>query len=281
MQIHDFHFDNADLSLDDVLQYFEDTYESIQAESGYGLGPDALADARAQVLLYWLKLREAVAKRVTETEVPLTLMNQVTRAGHKYSIHGVVDVVEDRDQVILYDIKSHDHDTIHEDRERYAPQLEVYAHIWSQLRRQTVHKTCIIATGPPADVKRINDVRHMSDAERQAFDDWEPVVEIDFNQHRMQETIAHFGEIIDLIESRQFAPPTVARLQQMWQDRGVQMICAKCDARYSCDAYRGFVGAQVGGNPARLMALYVDSGMDRNEFADVLERADTNTDETD
>ena len=98
------------LTIGDVLQYFEDTYEALQAESGYGLGPDALDDARRQVTLYWHKLREKVANRVTETEVPLTLMNQITPNEVKYSIHGVVDVVEEHDQITLYDIKSHNVD---------------------------------------------------------------------------------------------------------------------------------------------------------------------------
>lgn len=267
-----------ELSLHDVLQFFEDTYESIQAENGYGLGPAALADAQRQVLLYWLKLREEVAKRVTETEVPLTLMNQTTPKGSKYSIHGVVDVVEDRDNVILYDIKSHDFESIHEDRDRYAPQLEVYAHIWTQLRGKEVHQTCIIATDPPKKVKRIANVERMTQSEQQAFADWQPVVTIDFNQNRMQETIAHFGEIIDQIEARQFAPPTVARLQQMWSDRGVKMICAKCDARFSCDAYRSFARAQQGGTSANLMPLYFDSGLDQSEREEELDRASENAD---
>lgn len=268
-----------ELTLQEVLQFFVDTYESIQAENGYGLGPDALADAQRQVLLYWLKLREEVAKRVTETEVPLTLMNQKTPKGSKYSIHGVVDVVEDRDQVTLYDIKSHDFESIHEDRDRYAPQLEVYAHIWTQLRGKAVHQTCIIATDPPKKVKRIASVERMTPTEQQAFADWQPVVTIDFNQNRMQETIAHFGEIIDLIEARQFAPPTVARLQQMWQDRGINMICAKCDARFSCDAYRSFTRAQQGGTSAHLMSLYLDSGLDQSERDEELDRASENADD--
>jgi hypothetical protein len=267
------------LSIDDILQYFEDTYEALHAESGYGLGPDALEDARRQVLMYWYKLRDKVASRVTETEVPLTLMNQITPQDVKYSIHGVVDVVEEKDEITLYDIKSHDVDYILQNRELYAPQLEVYAHIWSTLRGKAVHRTCIIATDPPAAVKQIKNMRQMSPAERQAFDEWQPVVEIDFNQNRMQQTIAHFGEIIDKIESRQFAPPTVARLKKMWQERGTQMICSKCDARYSCNAYRGFVSAQDGVNAARLMEIYFDAGMDATERQDQLERATENSDE--
>jgi hypothetical protein len=263
----------------DVLQIFEDTYESIQAENGYGLGPDALADAQRQVVLYWLKLQEEVAKRITETEVPLTLMNQVTPSGTKYSIHGVVDVVEDRDQVILYDIKSHNFESIHEDRERFAPQLEVYAHIWAQLRGKPVHQTCIIATDPPRQVKRIQSVTDMSPTERQHFDAWQPVVNIDFHQNRMQETIAHFGEIIDLIEARRFTPPTPARLQQMWHDRGEKMICAKCDARFSCDAYRAFAASLQGGHTAQLMHLFVDSGLTQGEHEELLDRAMYNADE--
>lgn len=251
----------------DIQQYFEDTYESLQAEHGYGLDQDTLRDAWRHIEFYWRKLEERVASRITETEVPLTLMNQVTPQGRRFAIHGVIDVVEENNQVTLYDIKSHELRRIQENTDRYAPQLEVYAHIWAQLRGQPVNQTCIIATDPPNEVKRIVDFAQMTPQERQEYERWDPVVPIDFQQKRMDETIRLFGEIVDKIESRQFVPPSVEQLKAMWRNRNVQMICAKCDGRFSCRAYRDFA-RQVGGTAANAMEFYLDSGMTRDEIDD-------------
>jgi hypothetical protein len=148
---------NPPMDVADLRQFFEDTYESLQSEHGYGLDQDALRDAWRHIEFYWRKLEVRVANRITETEVPLTLMNQKTPKGRPFAIHGVIDVVEENNQVTLYDIKSHELRRIQENVDRYAPQLEVYAHIWTQLRGKPVHQTCIIATDPPSPVKRIVD----------------------------------------------------------------------------------------------------------------------------
>ena len=253
------------LDEDQIHQYFEDVYESLQAEHGFGLDPDTLDDAKRHVLLYWRKLRDRIANRVTETEVPLTLMNQRTPGNRLFSIHGVIDVVEENDQVTLYDIKSHELHRIHENHEQYAPQLEVYAHIWNQLRGQVVNQTCIISTNPPDNVKGIYDYDAMTDAERTAYEQWDPVVPIAVHNNRMSETIRQFGEVVDKIESRQFTPPTVEQLRGLWRNRHVQMICSKCDGRYSCDGYRRFA-EQVGGTSARTLTFYLDHGMSRDEY---------------
>lgn len=262
--------DNAQhpqMDIVDLKQFFEDTYESLQSEHGYGLDQDALRDAWRHIEFYWRKLEARVANRITETEVPLTLMNQKTPAGRTFAIHGVIDVVEENNQVTLYDIKSHELRRIQENVDRYAPQLEVYAHIWAQLRGKQVHQTCIIATDPPNAVKRIVDFTQMTPHERQEYERWDPVVQIDFQQRRMDETIRLFGEIVDKIESREFVPPTVEQLRNMWRNRDVPMICAKCDGRYSCRAYRDFA-RQVGGTAANAMEFYLDHGMTRDEIDD-------------
>lgn len=253
------------IDIDQARQFFEDTYESLQAEHGFGLDPDTLRDAWRHVELYWRKLDQRIAAKVTETEVPLTLMNQRTPQGRAFAIHGVIDVVEENDVVTLYDIKSHELKRIHEDKTRYAPQLEVYAHIWNQLRGQTVDQTCIISTDPPDDVKNILDYNQMNDEERRAFEKWDPVVPIEFRNDRMNETIRAFGEVVDKIETRQFTPPTVDQLRNLWRNRNVQMICSKCDGRYSCDGYRRFV-RDVGGTSADTMTFYLDHGMRPQEY---------------
>lgn len=227
------------ITVDMVKQIFDDVHESLQAESGYGLDAQTREDAWRQVKLYWVKLQEQVAGRVTETEVPLTLMNNKSPGERMFTIHGVVDVVQEQDKIILYDIKSHDYQRLHDNIESYGPQLQVYAYIWSQLRGQTVDATCIINTDPPPAVKAIVDVTNMTDAERDAFERWNPVIPItNFSQERVHDTIARFGMVVDAIEEHKFNPPTVEELERTRSRLPVPLICAKCDVRFSCMSYR-------------------------------------------
>lgn len=225
-----------------LRQLFNDVHDSLQAESGYGLDAQTREDAWRQVQLYWTKLHQTVASRVTETEVPLTLMNNESAGKRMFTIHGVVDVVEEQDQIILYDIKSHDYQRLHDNIESYGPQLQVYAHIWSELRGQSVEKTCIINTDPPPHVKAIQNFAHMTDAEREGYEKWNPIIEItSFSAERVQETIKQFGLVVDAIEERRFAPPTKEELEQQRSRYPVPLMCAKCDVRFSCMSYRELV----------------------------------------
>jgi hypothetical protein len=70
------------------------------------------------VLYYWRRLKE-LAQNVTETEVPLSLPNQKTNSDRKFSIDGVVDIIKDRDDVWMYDIKTHDPEYIRENKDLY------------------------------------------------------------------------------------------------------------------------------------------------------------------
>jgi hypothetical protein len=225
-----------------VKQLFDDVHESLQAESGYGLDAQTREDAWRQVQMYWNKLQDQVASRVTETEVPLTLMNNVSPSNRKFTIHGVVDVVQEQDKIILYDIKSHDYQRLHENIDSYGPQLQVYAYIWSELRGQTVDETCIINTDPPDSVKAIVDFLHMTDVEQAAFERWNPVIPItNFSAALVHETIAKFGMVVDAIEEHKFNPPDWKELERNRLRLPVPLMCAKCDVRYSCTSYRQLV----------------------------------------
>ena len=97
---------------------------------------------------------------------------------------------------------------------------------------------------------------------------WNPLIDIPFNQENVEETIQEFGEIIDSIESRKFAPPSVKRLKSALPGKkytfAVQ-VCRNCDARFSCSAYRNYV---------RSSASKADSLLKRylNDFGSDLER---------
>jgi len=68
-------------------------------------------------------------------------------------IEGVVDIVREEGRTTMYDIKTHDLDTIHGNLELYEQQLNVYAHIWRHLRGQELDETAIISTSFPSAVK--------------------------------------------------------------------------------------------------------------------------------
>jgi hypothetical protein len=261
------------LTHNDILQLFEDTYEALSAENGVGLDPDALRDAHRQVLLYWEKLGTTVAAKITETEVPLSLMGQRTpgKAARPYAIYGVVDVVQEGDTTTLYDIKSHPADSIKENRELYAAQLNIYAHIWQKLHDTTVARTCIIATDPPEAIKHIRDLDKIRATP--TFQNWDPIVVIPFNQDAMAKTIHDFGTVVDLIEDHVFTPLTIDQIQaNATAAKGIS-FCRKCDARFSCRGYRAFANLHERGQAARSMSVYYDNGMDPDEYESRLETA--------
>lgn len=257
----------------EIQQLFEDTYEALTTENGVGLDPDVLRDAQRQVLLYWEKLGSSVASKITETEVPLSLMGQRTPGHNKrpYVIYGVVDVVQEGDTTTLYDIKSHYATSIRENPERYAPQLNIYAHIWQELHATRVASTCIIATDPPEDIKHIRDIEKIRAT--QAFQEWDPIVKIRFNQDEMNQTIHDFGTVVDLIEDHVFAPLSVKDIEDNARAAKGVSFCRKCDARFSCRGYRAFAQLHENGQAARSMSVYYDSGMDADEYESRLESA--------
>jgi hypothetical protein len=246
------------ITKDTVKQLFDDVHTELQAESGYGLDAQTRADAWRQVQLYMTKLYDAVASHVTETEVPLTLMNNKSAGGRKFTIHGVVDIVQEHDKTILYDIKSIDNRRINEKEnlEKYTNQLNVYAYMLSELRGRKVDQTCIINTDPPQQVKSIVDFDNMTEVEREWYERWEPVIPItNFSAERVHETIRQFGNVVDAIESGVFDPPSKDELmmkKHRWQE---PLMCAKCDARFSCSSYRALTN-QNAASQRNVMRFY-------------------------
>jgi hypothetical protein len=52
----------------------------------------------------WRRLRD-VAEKITETEVRLHLPNQTTPKGRRFNIEGVVDIVQEGERTIMYDLR--------------------------------------------------------------------------------------------------------------------------------------------------------------------------------
>jgi hypothetical protein len=224
-----------------IRQNFEQNYARLQLDGGHALTPYVKEAAFRQVQMYWRRLHE-IANSVTDTEVRLTLPEQTSLKGRKYTIEGVVDIIREDDRTVMYDIKTHDPDDVRSRLDAYQRQLNVYAHIWQGLRGQPLDETAIIATAFPAALReayRRKDQRRIE----QELERWEPVVNIPMEQEKVDETIRDFGAIVDRIEDKQFAPPPVETLKtrcESSRDLFATRVCRNCDARFSCASYRRY-----------------------------------------
>jgi hypothetical protein len=229
-----------------IRNAFEDNFRSLRAETGGGLAPDIKEMALEQVLMYWRKLYD-IATRVTDTEVRLNLPGLYTPRGREFGIEGVVDIVREDDRTVMYDIKTHEPDYVRTHSEEYCQQLNIYAHIWANLRGQPLDETAIIATAFPDQLREALDSEDEAGIER-AMQAWDPVIEIFFDTASVEEAIEAFAEVVDQIEQGEFGPPSVAVLRSRTDARAPAFgtrICRNCDARFSCRPYRLF--AQEGG----------------------------------
>ena len=232
----------TDAEIEELIRHaFERNYERRRMEGGQPLSENSKQAALQQVLFYWRKLRD-LAQKVTVTEVKLNLPAQRTPSGRKYNIEGVVDVVHEDGQTTIYDIKTNDPEYVRANSNFYEMQLNVYAYIWQNLQGQSLEKTAVITTALP-EVLREALEEGDEEAIASEIEQWQPVIDIPFNQEQVEEAIRNFGEVVDAIEDKQFAPAPVEKLKSrihgtniLWADR----ICGNCDARYSCSSHRSY-----------------------------------------
>lgn len=249
-----------------LLDAFEDNFERLRVESGRSLAPTVKDAARQQVLLYWRRLR-GLAEQVEETEVHLVLPDQRTPKGRAYTLEGVVDIVQDADRTVMYDLKTFlDADSARDAPGPYVEQLNVYAHIWEGLRGNAPDAVAVVATRPTRPVVsalRTGDRRRVEDAVR----GWEPVVDLPLAPAEVRATIAGFGAVVDDIEERRFPPPSVAKLQQPARPNArnpfAYDVCRNCDGRYACPAWRQYQRALAPGRAdTALYEALTDVGAD-------------------
>jgi len=232
-----------------IRQVFEQNYEELRLDSGHAVTPDVKQTALQQVLLYWRVLHE-VAENVTDTEVRLSLPGRETPRGRDYSIEGIVDIVRDNDRTVMYDIKTHNADYVRANLEIYEQQLNVYAYIWQELRRQRLDEMSVIATDYPEPVR---DALFHQDKNELAYalSQWQPLVPIEFDRQRVEQTVREIGAVVDDIEDGRFSPPPLDRLNETMPGthniRFGTHVCRNCDARFSCASYRQYAwtGRQV------------------------------------
>lgn len=211
--------------------------------------------------MYWRKLRH-IAERITDTEVRLSLPQQRTPKGRTFTIEGIVDIVREDERVVMYDIKTHDTAAIKANIEEYERQLNVYAHIWQNLRGQRLDETAVICIQLPETLKQ---AIAAGDERRIAYklERWEPVIPISFEPAHVAETVRAFGEVVDRIEEGCFAPPDLATLQSHMPGTTrtfASQFCQRCDARFSCASYRTYAHAASQGVERRFREYFDDFG---------------------
>lgn len=223
-----------------LREMFDQNFERLRLENGHSLAPGVRDAAWNQVRLYWRKLR-SVAESVTDTEVKLNLPNQHTPKGRSFCLEGVVDIVREADKVTMYDLKTHDLDVVRANLKLYSDQLNVYAHIWRNLRGERLDETAVIATPVPDAVAEAMGAGDPSQLEA-ALAQWNPVVPIEFDQGNVKHTIAGFAKTVDEIEDQDFRPPSVNALTQREGTQGTfaTRVCRNCDLRFSCSSYREY-----------------------------------------
>jgi hypothetical protein len=252
---------------DDIEQrlneFFEENLAALALESGHSLSPEVKETARQQVLMYWRKLRD-IAERITDTEVRLSLPQQQSPQGRTFAIEGIVDIVREDERVVMYDIKTHDTAAIEANKQEYERQLNVYAHIWQNLRGQRLDETAVICTQLPEALKQATST---GDERRIEYElaRWEPVIPIPFEPEHVTDTVEEFGETVDKIEDGCFTPVDLITLQARLPGTTrtfASEICRRCDARFSCASYRAYAHAASQGTEVRFRQYFDDFGDD-------------------
>lgn len=253
-----------------IFEFFERNLADLQAEGGHSLAPEVKETALLHVQLYWRKLRD-IAEKVTDTEVKLSLPEQRSPRGRAFAIEGVVDIVREAGRTVLYDIKTHPPEEVRANRELYARQLAVYAHIWQTLRGEPLDDTAVICTVYP---EALEEALREGDAARveRELAAWEPVIELPFDDEHVAATIADFARVVDLIEDHAFSPPSLTELKTslpgMRRPFGTA-VCRNCDARFSCDPYRRWLHVGRNTNEAGFRQYIEDLGADVEREAHV------------
>lgn len=249
-----------------IREYFEENYELMRLEGGHAITEDIKEFALTQVLYYFQKMKE-VANRVTDTEVKLTLPNQQTKKGRNFTIEGVVDIVRDDNETWMYDIKTHDLEYIRSNRDLYEKQLNVYAFIWQNLRGQQLDKTAIISTSIPESLRQAHLLNDQF-AIMHEMAKWEPLVELEFIQEKVEETVQDFAETVDHIEDKHFKPAPPEKLSEKLEGTNALFgtrVCRNCDARFSCTSYREYATSKGRGERGSFKKYFEDFGSDTDK----------------
>ena len=252
-----------------IEEYFNENYELLRLEGGHALTDEGRQNAFNQILFYWKKLN-SIAKKVTDTEVKLTLPEQITPDGRKFSIEGIVDIVREEDETWMYDIKTHDPEYVRTHRDLYEKQLNVYAYIWQNLRKNSLDHTAIIATSLPSSLRFAVQSGEEKQVEAE-LKKWDPLFDIPYKDEHISETINDFACVVDKIESNEFSPPPLKALEEKMDGTNIRFatrVCRNCDARFSCSSFREYVHSMGAKSFSKFKKYFEDFGdeVDQEEW---------------
>lgn len=252
--------------IEKIREYFEDNYETMRLEGGHAITEDIKQLALTQVLYYYTKMKD-VATNVTHTEVKLTLPDQKTPKGRNFTIEGVVDIVRDDEETWMYDIKTHDPEYIISNKDLYEKQLNVYAHIWQELRKEELDSTAVISTAYPQGLKQAH---LLNDQFRISYElaKWQPLIPIPFVQEKVKDTVHDFACVVDDIEDKKFHPAPLEVLSSTMQGTTALFatrVCRNCDARFSCLSYREYAVGKGKGERGNFKKYFEDFGSDTDQ----------------
>jgi hypothetical protein len=226
----------------EVEDFLEDRFFSnlsiLETEESLRLNAFVKEQALWQIKMYWKKMKE-MAMKVTQAEVPVTLSNLKTPRGRTYNISGVVDIVQEGDKTVLYDIKTHDPKAIQNNKEKYQRQLNIYGSVWENSHQKKLDHTAVIATPLPKKLTwalRENNLESIN----LCLSDWKPVYEFDYCEEQRDETLEEFGKVVDCIEDGEFSPQPVSVLKEPYQGSKeifAVRVCRNCDIRFACESY--------------------------------------------
>ena len=223
-----------------IEEIFEDNYASLKFAGNHSLTENTKKSALYQIIYYFKKLRHIV-DNVKRTEVKLTLADRKTPKGRRYSIEGIVDLVEESKKLCMYDIKTHELEYVKHNLEKYKDQLNLYAHIYENLNQTELDLLGVISTHIPHNLLA-HDMG--TDDWKREFESWSPIVRIDTSKHEIEKIVNKFAVVVDKIENKEFKPVSVKTLNERPAENlpafGVS-VCRNCDGRFSCDSYREYI----------------------------------------
>ena len=226
-----------------LREFFEDNFNYLKESSGHSI--DAYMKERAfqQVLYYWKKNRDLI-ERITRSEVKLSLPEQKTpNEKIPYTLEGVVDIVQEKDGIWLYDLKTHDKERIEANLTPYKEQLYIYAYIWKVLQENKLDNTGIISTPLPERLEKAIERANPDLIEREVKS-WEPIIPIGYSEDEVADIINNFGEVVEHIENSDFEAPDVGTLlsaQDGTKKTFAVNVCRNCDVRFSCKSYAEYI----------------------------------------
>ena len=94
------------------------------------------------------------------------------------------------------------------------------------------------------------------------------MVDLEFDQLKVQDVIDDFAETVDCIEDKKFKPVPTEKLREKVEGTNALFgtrVCRNCDARYSCTSYRDYATSKGKGERGNFKKYFNDFGTDTDK----------------